>query len=337
MNRMSFRRGLLFGALTGAAALAARAWQARNRPSSPVMPSPGSEWPPLAGAGEAPVPSTPAPSTPAPAAAAVVSSPLGAQADLPPEPTTAAAETGEASLSEPPTVGREADQVQQDAGSEPAGAPEEGRTEERIEEELAADDPVEASPVVAAPAADPGLAAPAADGPSEGRPATGVDEDDTGEIAVGEPVGAAATGGDEVVPSPEPTYGTAPDHTAASEADVPVATPVDSDDATGTDQPSTGTLRPGASSLGDPRASSSDPHASASEGRIESEDRGEPEVASWVVPESGACPTSHRVKATMASRTFHAPGDEGYDETTPDRCYLDVAAAEAEGLARAGA
>ena len=53
---------------------------------------------------------------------------------------------------------------------------------------------------------------------------------------------------------------------------------------------------------------------------------------SWVEPTGGVCPTSHPVKAKLASKIFHLPGMANYDRTNPDRCYVDAAAAEADGL-----
>ena len=44
------------------------------------------------------------------------------------------------------------------------------------------------------------------------------------------------------------------------------------------------------------------------------------------------CPTSHPVKAKLSSKIFHVPGSASYDRTNPDRCYVDAAAAEADGL-----
>ena len=52
----------------------------------------------------------------------------------------------------------------------------------------------------------------------------------------------------------------------------------------------------------------------------------------WVEPVDGACPASHPVKAKMASKIFHLPGMANYDRTKPDRCYVDAAQAEADGL-----
>jgi hypothetical protein len=60
-----------------------------------------------------------------------------------------------------------------------------------------------------------------------------------------------------------------------------------------------------------------------------------PESASesaWVEPRDGTCPVTHPVKAKVQSGIFHAPGSAFYDRTQPDRCYRDVAAAEADGL-----
>ena len=52
----------------------------------------------------------------------------------------------------------------------------------------------------------------------------------------------------------------------------------------------------------------------------------------WVEPDDGVCPASHPVKAKLASKIFHLPGMANYDRTNPDRCYLDAAEAEADGL-----
>jgi hypothetical protein len=57
-----------------------------------------------------------------------------------------------------------------------------------------------------------------------------------------------------------------------------------------------------------------------------------PAAGPWVDPVDGACPTTHPVKAKVQSGIYHAPGSAFYDRTRPDRCYRDVAAAEADGL-----
>lgn len=55
----------------------------------------------------------------------------------------------------------------------------------------------------------------------------------------------------------------------------------------------------------------------------------------WVEPDGEVCPTTHPVKAKLASKIFHVPGGLSYERTRPDRCYRDEAAAEADGLRRA--
>jgi len=55
--------------------------------------------------------------------------------------------------------------------------------------------------------------------------------------------------------------------------------------------------------------------------------------AAWVEPVAdGSCPEGYPIKAKLGSKIFHAPGQLNYDRTTPDRCYADAAAAEADGL-----
>ena len=46
----------------------------------------------------------------------------------------------------------------------------------------------------------------------------------------------------------------------------------------------------------------------------------------------GSCPATHPVKAKLASGIYHLPGSGNYERTKPDRCYVDGAAAEADGL-----
>ena len=52
----------------------------------------------------------------------------------------------------------------------------------------------------------------------------------------------------------------------------------------------------------------------------------------WIAPLGATCPASHPVKAKLASGIFHVPGGASYDRTRPDRCYLDAATAEGDGL-----
>lgn len=55
----------------------------------------------------------------------------------------------------------------------------------------------------------------------------------------------------------------------------------------------------------------------------------------WVPAQEGACPSSHPIKAKLASRIFHLPGMAAYQRTAADRCYGDEASAEADGLRKA--
>lgn len=57
------------------------------------------------------------------------------------------------------------------------------------------------------------------------------------------------------------------------------------------------------------------------------------EGSSWTAPTAdGGCPDGFPVKAKLGSKIFHSPGQLNYPRTTPDRCYVDAAAAEADGL-----
>lgn len=54
---------------------------------------------------------------------------------------------------------------------------------------------------------------------------------------------------------------------------------------------------------------------------------------SYVEPTAdGECPAGYPIKAKLSSKIFHSPGQLNYDRTTPDRCYVDAAAAEADGM-----
>ena len=53
----------------------------------------------------------------------------------------------------------------------------------------------------------------------------------------------------------------------------------------------------------------------------------------WAEPDAdGGCPDGFPIKAKLKSKIFHSPGQLNYDRTSPDRCYVDAAAAEADGL-----
>jgi hypothetical protein len=56
-------------------------------------------------------------------------------------------------------------------------------------------------------------------------------------------------------------------------------------------------------------------------------------ATTWAEPDAGGgCPDGFPIKAKLKSKIFHSPGQLNYDRTTPDRCYVDAAAAEADGL-----
>jgi hypothetical protein len=57
-------------------------------------------------------------------------------------------------------------------------------------------------------------------------------------------------------------------------------------------------------------------------------------AAAWIPPQDLTCPESHPVKARVASKLFHVPGSPAYERTRPDRCYLNAAAAQADGFSR---
>jgi len=58
----------------------------------------------------------------------------------------------------------------------------------------------------------------------------------------------------------------------------------------------------------------------------------DPGDQTWVDPVDGTCPDGYPIKAKVKSGIFHQPGGTAYERTNPDRCYPDVAAAEADGL-----
>lgn len=63
---------------------------------------------------------------------------------------------------------------------------------------------------------------------------------------------------------------------------------------------------------------------------------GDDDDADWVeANEDGSCPAPFPVKAKLSSKIFHVPGGMSYERTNADRCYLNEAAAEADGLRQA--
>ena len=51
----------------------------------------------------------------------------------------------------------------------------------------------------------------------------------------------------------------------------------------------------------------------------------------WVAPDDGSCPVTYPIKANANSGIYHEPGGQFYDRTHAERCYVDAAAAEADG------
>src|SRR5687767_12426453 len=57
------------------------------------------------------------------------------------------------------------------------------------------------------------------------------------------------------------------------------------------------------------------------------------DAAAWVECNgTGECPATHPVKGKLSSGIYHVPGGQNYERTNADRCYVDTAAAEADGL-----
>jgi hypothetical protein len=73
------------------------------------------------------------------------------------------------------------------------------------------------------------------------------------------------------------------------------------------------------------------PRAKAAGGRATAAPSSEATVG-WVKPIGGTCPSTHPVKAKMATRIFHLPGMALYHRMSADRCYADAEAAENDGL-----
>ena len=56
-----------------------------------------------------------------------------------------------------------------------------------------------------------------------------------------------------------------------------------------------------------------------------------PPAPAWIEAHDGSCPASHPVKAKLGSGIYHLPGSSFYARTRAERCYVDAAAAEADG------
>jgi hypothetical protein len=55
----------------------------------------------------------------------------------------------------------------------------------------------------------------------------------------------------------------------------------------------------------------------------------------WVKPDGSGCPPGYPVKAKTSSKVYRVPGMFSYEESKPERCYRDEAAAIADGFTRA--
>ena len=60
-----------------------------------------------------------------------------------------------------------------------------------------------------------------------------------------------------------------------------------------------------------------------------------PRKPPWVEPSEGVCPTSHPIKAKLASMIYHLPGMLAYSRTNPDRCYATERGATKDGFVKA--
>jgi hypothetical protein len=63
-----------------------------------------------------------------------------------------------------------------------------------------------------------------------------------------------------------------------------------------------------------------------------------PFVLKGAAPKGEDCPADHPIKGNIPDRgankgdhIYHVPGDKGYAQTKPERCFVDVAEAEAAG------
>lgn len=57
----------------------------------------------------------------------------------------------------------------------------------------------------------------------------------------------------------------------------------------------------------------------------------------WIEPVNGTCPATHPIKVKTTSGIYHVPSGQFYARTRPERCYVDAAAAEADGYRAAKA
>jgi hypothetical protein len=58
----------------------------------------------------------------------------------------------------------------------------------------------------------------------------------------------------------------------------------------------------------------------------------QPARPAWVEPAGDGAPGGYPVKVKLGSGIYHVPGGRSYERTRADRCYVDTAAAEADGF-----
>lgn len=83
-----------------------------------------------------------------------------------------------------------------------------------------------------------------------------------------------------------------------------------------------------------PPAASAAPDRAATPGASEQPASGD---RRWAEPIDGGCPDGYPIKASGNSGIYHVPGGRFYARTIPKRCYVDPAAAEADGYRAAKA
>ena len=139
-------------------------------------------------------------------------------------------------------------------------------------------------------------------------------------IALGLLVGTAATAVKSVLDRRSPRPATPTGRSTQPWEPIPDTTPVTVPEA----KPAKPAKEPAKRIEVTPPAKPSAPRAKRTESKP---------AAPWVEPaDDGACPDTHPVKAKIASGIFHVPGGLNYPRTRPDRCYIDAASAEADGL-----
>ncbi|QYG94522.1 hypothetical protein HC251_20210 [Iamia sp. SCSIO 61187] len=87
---------------------------------------------------------------------------------------------------------------------------------------------------------------------------------------------------------------------------------------------------PAPAGAADPGAAGADPGEAA--GADADADGSGADGHAWVAAVDGDCPDGYPIKAKVSSGIYHRPGGLSYERTSPDRCYPDVAAAEADGF-----